>query len=234
MNEKDFINNLKALNIDVSAEKLLKLSKYYQLLIEENKKINLTAITEKELVYLKHFYDSLTLSLVYNFNKDITLCDIGTGAGFPGLVLKIFFPHLKIILIDSLNKKIKFLEKVIKELNLKDVTVVNTRVENYAKTNRNKFDVVVARAVAKLNILCELCLPLVKTNGYFIAMKGDIKEEIKNIDKVLKKLNSNIEKIKNFKLPIENSIRNLIKIKKEGNIDIKYPRFFSKIKQNPL
>ena len=211
MNEKDFINNLKALNIDVSAEKLLKLSKYYQLLIKENKKINLTAITEKELVYLKHFYDSLTLSLVYNFNKDITLCDIGTGAGFPGLVLKIFFPHLKIILIDSLNKKIKFLEKVIKELNLKDVTVVNTRVENYAKTNRNKFDVVVARAVAKLNILCELCLPLVKTNGYFIAMKGDIKEEIKNIDKVLKKLNSNIEKIKNFKLPIENSIRNLIK-----------------------
>lgn len=234
MNEKDFINNLKALNIDVSAEKLLKLSKYYQLLIEENKKINLTAITEKELVYLKHFYDSLTLSLVYNFNKDITLCDIGTGAGFPGLVLKIFFPHLKIILIDSLNKKIKFLEKVIKELNLKDVTVVNTRVENYAKTNRNKFDVVVARAVAKLNILCELCLPLVKINGYFIAMKGDIKEEIKNIDKVLKKLNSSIEEIKNFKLPIENSIRNLIKIKKEKNIDSKYPRFFSQIKQNPL
>ena len=234
MNEKDFINNLKALNIDVSAEKLLKLSKYYQLLIKENKKINLTAITEKELVYLKHFYDSLTLSLVYNFNKDITLCDIGTGAGFPGLVLKIFFPHLKIILIDSLNKKIKFLEKVIKELNLKDVTVVSTRVEDYVKTNRNKFDIVVARAVAKLNILCELCLPLVKTNGYFIAMKGDIKEEIKNIDKVLKKLNSSIEEIKNFKLPIENSIRNLIKIKKEGNIDIKYPRFFSKIKQNPL
>jgi 16S rRNA (guanine527-N7)-methyltransferase len=234
MNKEEFIKYVKELEIDISEHQTEMLERYYNLLVEWNEKINLTAITEKEQVYLKHFYDSLTLSKIYDFNQNITLCDIGTGAGFPGLVLKIVFPNIKVTLVDSLNKRVVFLKEVIKELNLNGIEAIHARAEDYVLNNRNKFDIVTSRAVARLNILTELCLPLAKINGYFIAMKGNASEELDETDNNLKILNSVIEKTINFELPFENSIRMLIKIKRVGNIDKKYPRNFDKIKKNPL
>ena len=177
--------------------------------------MNLTRITEKEDVYLKHFYDSLTLSKVIDLKQDLTLCDVGSGAGFPGIVLKICFPNLKITLLDSLQKRVNYLNEIIKELDLKNIEAIHTRAEDYAKQNREKFDIVTARAVANLKILSELCIPMVKVNGLFIAMKANIEEEIENSMEILKKLDSKIEKIETFYLPIENSIRNIIMIQKQ-------------------
>lgn len=153
MNEIKFIEELKKLNISSEQNKLLKLKKYYEILIEKNKVMNLTAITEIDEVYLKHFYDSLTISKIIDLNLYETFCDIGTGAGFPGIVIKIFYPHLKVTLIESMTKRVEFLKYVIKELELKDIEVINARAEEYAKTNRELFDIVTARAVANINIL---------------------------------------------------------------------------------
>lgn len=226
MNQDKFILELSKLNINITPLQLQQLERYYELLIEYNKVMNLTGITDKEDVYLKHFYDSLTITKVIDLNKYSTLCDVGTGAGFPGLVIKILYPHLKITLLDSLNKRLNFLNIVIKELNLKDIETIHTRVEEYNK----KFDITVARAVAPLNILLEYCIPITKVNGYFIAMKGK-NEEASN---ALLKLNSEIIEINSFLLPIENSNRTIIKIKKIKETDKKYPRKYSEIKKNPL
>ena len=226
MNQDKFILELSKLNINITSLQLQQLERYYELLIEYNKVMNLTGITDKEDVYLKHFYDSLTITKVIDLNKYNTLCDVGTGAGFPGLVIKILYPHLKITLLDSLNKRLNFLNVVIKELNLKDIETVHTRVEDYKK----QFDIVVARAVAPLNILLEYCIPITKVNGYFIAMKGK-NEEANN---ALSKLNSEIIETNLFLLPIEQSNRTIIKIKKIKETDKKYPRIYSEIKKNPL
>jgi len=233
MNQNDFIKELNKLNVILTQTQLDQLNKYYELLIEYNKVMNLTGITEKNQVYLKHFYDSITLIKSINLNNVDSLCDIGTGAGFPGLVLKIVFPNLKITLLDSLNKRINFLKKVIEELNLKDIEVIHTRAEEYAINNRNKFDVTTARAVAHLSILLEYAIPMTKENGYFISLKGNIEEEIKEINNALKNLNTEIELIETFKLPIENSIRNIIKFKKNKD-NKKYPRKYGEIKKNRL
>lgn len=234
MNKDEFLKELEKLNIKLDESKLSKLDRYYELLIIWNEKINLTAITDKEEVYLKHFYDSLTLIKAIDLNDNLSLCDIGTGAGFPGIVLKICFPNLNITLVDALEKRIKFLNKVIKELDLKDITAIHARAEDYAKDAREKFDIVTSRAVAKLNILNELCIPLVKVNGYFIPMKANIDKEIDTAKSSLDKLNSKIENIISFKLPKEESIRNIIKIKKEKQTNNKYPRNFGKISKNSL
>ncbi len=226
MNQDRFILELSKLNINITSLQLQQLERYYELLIEYNKVMNLTGITDKEDVYLKHFYDSLTITKVIDLNKYNTLCDVGTGAGFPGLVIKILYPHLKITLLDSLNKRLNFLNVVIKKLNLKDIETVHTRVEDYKK----QFDIVVARAVAPLNILLEYCIPITKVNGYFIAMKGKNEEA----DNALLKLNSEIIETNLFLLPIEQSNRTIIKIKKIKETDKKYPRIYSEIKKNPL
>ena len=226
MNQDKFILELSKLNINITPLQLQQLERYYELLIEYNKVMNLTGITLKEDVYLKHFYDSLTIAKVIDLNQYKTLCDVGTGAGFPGLVLKIIYPNLKVTLLDSLNKRLNFLNIVIKELNLKDIETIHTRVEEYNK----KFDITVARAVAPLNILLEYCIPITKVNGYFIAMKGK-NEEASN---ALLKLNSEIIETNSFLLPIENSNRTIIKIKKIKETDKKYPRKYSEIKKNPL
>ena len=226
MNQDKFILELSKLNINITPLQIQQLERYYELLIEYNKVMNLTGITDKEDVYLKHFYDSLTIVKVIDLNNYETLCDVGTGAGFPGLVIKILYPHLKVTLLDSLNKRLNFLNIVIKELNLKDIITVHTRVEEYNK----KFDITVARAVAPLNILLEYCIPITKVNGYFIAMKGK-NEEAAN---ALLKLNSEIIETNSFLLPIENSNRTIIKIKKIKETDKKYPRKYSEIKKNPL
>lgn len=233
MTRNEFIEELQKLNIIITLEQLNQLDKYYELLIEWNNKINLTRIIKKKEVFLKHFYDSITLIKAIDLNKELEVCDIGTGAGFPGIVLKIMFPNLKITLVDALNKRVEFLKIVIKELNLKQIEVIHNRAEEYTKENKNKFDLITARAVAKLNIISEICIPAVKVNGYFIPMKAQIEEEIKNTT-FLNKLNSQITDIVSFNLPYENSIRNLVVIKKINNTNNMYPRKFDKIKKNPL
>ncbi|MBR3230370.1 MAG: 16S rRNA (guanine(527)-N(7))-methyltransferase RsmG [Bacilli bacterium] len=232
MNLDEFKSEVEKLGILVDDNKLSLLEKYYELLLDWNQKMNLTAITDKESVYLKHFYDSLTVCKVIDLTKEDSFCDIGTGAGFPGLVIKIFFPHLKMTLIDSLNKRIKFLSVVCDELDLEDVTLVHGRAEDFARENRNSFDVVTARAVSSFNILLEYSMPIVKNGKYFIAMRG-----IDDSDggcHALRVLNSKIVTKECFNLPCENSSRTVIKVKKNSDIDLKYPRKFSEIKKNPL
>lgn len=233
MNQNKFIEEVEKLGIEVTDIKLKQLEKYYELLIEYNKVMNLTGITDKEQVYLKHFYDSLTIIKIIDLENQETLCDLGSGAGFPGIVLKIFYPNLKITLIDSLNKRINFLNKVIEELNLKDITAIHTRIEDYAILNKEKYDVVTARAVAPLNILLELGINLVKVGKYFIAMKGNIINE-PNYNDALKKLNCIQDNIIEFKLIIEDSNRSLIKIVKNNTTPKSYPRKYNDIKKRPL
>ena len=232
MNIDDFKKEVKQLGIDIDDEKIKLLEKYYELLIIWNEKMNLTAITEKKDVYLKHFYDSLTICKVIDLNKEDSFCDIGTGAGFPGIVIKIFFPHLKMTLIDSLNKRIEFLRVVCEKLDLTNVSLVHGRAEEFAKENRDSFDVVTARAVSSINVLLEYAMPIVKINKYFIAMRGiDDSESGSN---ALKLLNSKIVKKECFNLPYENSSRCIILVKKLSTTILKYPRKFSEIKKYPL
>ena len=196
--------------------------------------MNLTGITEEKEVYLKHFYDSLTIAKVIDLTKEKSLCDVGSGAGFPGMVLKIVFPNLKVTLVDSLNKRIKFLTEVANELNLKDIALVHARAEDFAKNNREKFDVVTARAVAPINVLLEYCLPLTKVGKYFIALKGNISQEIILLNNSLTKIGGKLINSQEFLLPIENSKRSLLVITKENPTSKKYPRHPKDIKINPL
>lgn len=232
MNLSLFLEELKKINIEPTELQLEQLHHYFELLVEYNKVMNLTGITEENDVYLKHFYDSATLVRAIDLNNVSSLCDIGTGAGFPGMVLKILYPNLDVTLVDSLNKRIEFLKVVIKELGLTGIDAIHARAEEYAVSNREKFDVVTARAVASLNILLEYSIPLVKVGGYFIAMKGKMEEE--SSEKALKILSSKIESIDNFLLPVENSNRTLIKVKKEEKTNKKYPRKFSEMKKRPI
>ncbi len=234
MKKDKFIEELVKLNIEITDNQLNLLEQYYDMLIFWNNKINLTTIVDKEDVYLKHFYDSLTVVKVIDLNNVYSLCDVGTGAGFPGIVLKILFPKLKITLIDSLNKRINFLNEVIAKLGLTDITTIHIRVEEYGLVNREKYDLVIARAVAPLNILLEYCIPLAKINGYFIAMKANVNEEIEASSNALQKLNSKIETSICFTLPFEQSNRTIIKIRKLLKTDRKFPRKYSDIKKRPL
>ena len=233
MTQNDFITKVNELGLEVTDEKLDKLNKYYELLVSFNEKINLTAITLKEEVYLKHFYDSLTLVKIIDFNKYNTFCDIGTGAGFPGIVIKIFFPHLKVTLIDALNKRIDFLNVVISELQLKEIETIHSRIEDYGKNNRELYDIVTARAVTNLSNLLEFAIPIVKVNKYFIAMKGS-NNELDTILNASKLLNIKLEDKIEFSLPYEESKRNLIKFVKLDKTNNKYPRKFSEIKKKQL
>lgn len=233
MNKDLFIEELKKINIITTEKQLEQLEKYYQILVTENSKYNLTSITNKEDVYLKHFYDSVTISKIINLDNQ-TLCDIGTGAGFPGMVLKIIFPNLKVTLVDATLKKCHFLEMVIKELGLKEIEVINNRAEEYAKTTREKYDIVTSRAVAPLKHLLEYSIPLVKIDGTYIAMKSDISKEIEGISIYESKLNIKQINIIEFNLPIENSVRTLISYKKLAKTNLIYPRKYSEIKKKSL
>ena len=206
MNKELFLSYLNELNIEVTEEKLNKLEKFYELLIDWNNKINLTRIVEKEEVYLKHFYDSLTIVKEVDLNKVETLCDVGTGAGFPGIVLKIFYPHLKITLVDSLLKRVNYLNTIIKDLELNDIVAIHARGEDV----KEKFDIVTSRAVANIEKLVVYTMHLVNKTGKLVALKGDIDKEL--TDDVRRKLERKyiIEKINKFELPIENSKRSLV------------------------
>ncbi len=210
MNREEFIKEIEKLGIYLSTKQEEQLELFYNLLINWNEKINLTRITTKEDVYLKHFYDSLTLVKVVDLSKVETLCDVGTGAGFPGIVLKIVYPNLKITLVDSLLKRVNYLNEIIKELKLENINAIHIRAENLEK----KFDIVTARAVANIEKLLEYTMHLVKDNGEFIAMKGNIDDEL--TPSILSKINKKykIEKIERFTLPKEESLRSLMIIKK--------------------
>lgn len=235
MKQEKFIEALKECNIVLNEQQLYQFQKYYHLLVKENEKMNLTAITEEEQVYLKHFYDSLTLIKAVDLTKIENLCDIGTGAGFPGLVLKIVFPTLSVTLVDALNKRVLFLRHVIEELELQDIEAVHARMEEYARKNREKFDVVTARAVAPLKELIELGISSVKVGGNLVFMKGILKEEetnkIENTMKILKL--KDMQRIK-FHLPMEQSVRTLISFTKISPTPNKYPRPYAQIKNCSL
>lgn len=206
MNKEEFYQEVEKLGIKLNSKQKEQLECFYEIVIEENKKINLTRITEKEEFYLKHFYDSLTIVKEVDLNNIESLCDVGTGAGFPGIVLKIVYPNLKITLVDSLLKRVKYLKETIKKLDLDNIEAVHTRSEDY----EGQFDVVTSRAVASLEKLIPWCMHLVKKNGKLIAMKANIDSELEYIDKILKKYHVKIDKINKFLLPKENSNRSLV------------------------
>lgn len=234
MTINEFIEELNKINIKLSEKQLNQLEEYYNLLIETNKELNLTSITEKKDVYLKHFYDSLTLIKAYDLTKPLKICDIGTGAGFPGLVLKIVFPNLQVTLIDALEKRIKFLNSIIQKLNLIDIEALHERAEIYSKNNKGQFDIVTSRAVAKTNILLEISSQLIKIDGYAIFLKANIDEELKLSQNAIKELGFYLENTIKFKLPKEDSTRTIVVFKKISQTKNKYPREFNKIKKSPL
>lgn len=231
----DFVKELNNIGITASDNILNKFDTYYKKLIEVNSYMNLTAITEREEVYNKHFYDSLTILRALDTSKAFTLCDVGSGAGFPSMPLAIVCDNANITIIDALNKRINFLNDLIGDLNLNNIKAYHKRAEDFAKEKRESFDYVTARAVARLNVLAELCLPLVKLNGYFIAMKGtQAHEEIDDAKKAISILGGSVEKTIKLELPDLAGEREIIIIKKVKETPAKYPRIFAKIKEKPL
>lgn len=234
MNREEFINEVGKLGITIDDFKMQKLDQFYHLLEEWNQKINLTSIVKEEEVYLKHFYDSLTLSKNIDLTQKIKICDVGSGAGFPGIVLKIFYPNLDITLIDSLNKRVIYLNEVINKLELNDIRAIHTRMEDYSRLHDEEFDVITARAVASLPILCEICVRALKIDGQLIFMKANCEEELNTLLRIKNKLKIEVTKVNKFLLPIENSNRTIISINKMAKTDEIYPRSIDKIKKNPL
>ncbi len=233
MNKNELISELEKVNIEVTEDKLNKLEIYKDFLLEYNKHTNLTAIKDEQDVYLKHFYDSLTIAKVIDLNCINNLLDVGSGAGFPGMVIKIFYPSIDVTLLDSNNKKITFLKELSNKLDIK-VNLVNERVEEYSKHHLNSFDIVTSRAVANLRVLSEISLPLVKLNGYFIPMKGNIDIELKEAEDTIEIMNGKIVKIESFDLYNNNGIRNILLIEKSDLTYESILRKYDKILKNPL
>lgn len=222
-----FENKLNELGITLTDKQKQQFNKFYELLVEWNKVMNLTGITEYEEVNEKHFVDSLSIVKAIDIEKVKKVIDVGTGAGFPGIPLKIAFPHLNVVLLDSLNKRINFLNVVIAELGLTDIKTIHGRAEDYAKQfeYREQFDLCVSRAVANLSTLSEYCLPYVSAGGLFVPYKsGEIDEELENSKKAVKILGGKIENVVKFQLPGTEIGRSFVKIQKIANTNKKYPR----------
>ncbi len=227
MNETQFLKALQEQGIELTEQQRSQFRSYFELLVEWNEKMNLTAITDEPSVYLKHFYDSISAAFYVDLKGDKSICDVGAGAGFPSIPLKICYPELKVTIVDSLNKRIGFLEHLAAELKLENVNFVHARAEDFGqnKTYREQFDIVTARAVARLSVLSELCVPLVKKGGLFVAMKGAAAEdELVNAKKPLSILGAKLKKEYSFLLPIEESERNIFVFFKVKNTPTKYPR----------
>lgn len=238
MNPELFQATLEKEGLPISPKQMKQFNQYLLLLQEWNEKVNLTAITEEEEVFLKHFYDSVTLAHHIDFTKEtIKLCDVGSGAGFPSIPLKILYPEIEISIVDSLKKRINFLELLVNELGLEDVHLYHARAEDFGQRReiRNSFDVVTARAVANLSVLAEFCLPITKVGGTFAAMKGaKASEELNDSKKAIKLLGGKTEEVASFELPQDAGERNIILIRKEKKTPGKYPRKAGTPNKNPL
>lgn len=222
-----FKKDLQGFGVSLSERQVEQFIRYYELLVEWNEFMNLTAITDFDEVMKKHFVDSLSLIKTYDVSKKRTVIDVGTGAGFPGLALKIAYPELQVTLLDSLNKRIKFLNEVISQLGLTGVETVHGRAEDFAKPDklREKYDLCVSRAVANLTSLSEYCLPFVKVGGEFISYKSEkISEEMENARKAISVLGGKYDRSEEFNLPDSDIYRNLVVIKKVKETPKKYPR----------
>ncbi|WP_062238062.1 16S rRNA (guanine(527)-N(7))-methyltransferase RsmG [Fictibacillus sp. FJAT-27399] len=237
MNITTFQEKLAEKGISLSPRQLQQFEDYFHILVEWNEKMNLTAITDKEEVYLKHFYDSLSATFYFDFNQELTVCDVGAGAGFPGIPLKICFPQIKLSICDSLQKRITFLEHLSKKLELTDISLYHDRAETFGHRPdiREAYDLVMARAVARMSVLSELCLPLVKKGGHFLAMKGSqLPDEMKDSKKAVQMLGGSVKDVYSFKLPVENSDRYIVLVDKVKTTPKKYPRKPGTPNKNPL
>lgn len=231
----NFKEDLKKINIELTNEAFLNFEEYYKFLVEYNEHVNLTAITDYDGVYYKHFYDSLTLSLALDVTKPINLVDVGAGAGFPSIPNAIVFNNLNVTIIDALNKRINFLNELIAKLKLNNAKALHARAEEYAAFHREEADVVTARAVARLNILAELCIPHVKIGGLFVAMKSvESEQEFLEAKGAIKALGAEHLKTISVELPNQMGHREILVFKKVNKTPSKYPRQFSQIKNKPL
>lgn len=236
-NTDQFLKDMSCLGISLCDEQVEKFLIYYEMLIEWNEKINLTAIKNYEDVMKKHFVDSLSLVKVCDLTGSLSLIDVGTGAGFPGLALKIAFPDMKVTLLDSLGKRIHFLDEVILKLGIQGVNTVHGRAEDYAKQGkfRESFNLCVSRAVANLSTLAEYCLPFVKVDGLFISYKSEkVSEELENAGHAISILGGKVESQVEITLPDSDIYRNLVMIRKTQNTSLKYPRKAGLPTRSPL
>lgn len=234
MNKEEFLSLTEQNGLSINQKMLEQLDKYRELLKKYNQVMNLTSIVEEEEVYEKHYYDSLMFTFGMNLD-DKRLIDVGTGAGFPGLVLAICFPKLKVDLLEPLTKRCNFLNEVIAELDLKNVIVINERAEDYSKKNVEKYDIATARAVAKLNILLEISSQMIKVGGFFIALKGRIaEEEIQEAKNAIKVLRFDLKNVQKSFLPSQEDVRMNVFLLKENKTPSSYPRNFGQIKKRPL
>lgn len=227
MFKEAFSSKLQEQGILLTAHQLQQFDLYFNLLVEWNEKMNLTAITEENEVYLKHFYDSVSASFYFDFGKGQRLIDVGAGAGFPSIPIKILFPDLHVSIVDSLKKRITFLENLVSTLGLQNVSLHHDRAETFGqnKKYRESYDIVTARAVARLSVLSELCLPLIKENGDFLAMKAASgSAELEDAEKAITTLGGEVKKDYSFTLPLEESERHIIHITKIKKTPKKYPR----------
>ena len=228
---------LKELNIQINEIQKKQFNTFYSMLVEWNKVMNLTGITEYEAVIEKHFVDSLSIVNIFDLSEINTVIDVGTGAGFPGIPLKIAFPHLKITLLDSLNKRINFLDSVIDELKLDGIYTIHGRAEDFAKKDdyRERYDLCVSRAVANLSTLSEYCLPYIRVGGMFISYKsGDVDDEVLESKKAISILGGKLDNVVKFQLPGTDINRSFIKIEKIKNTGKKYPRKAGLPSKEPL
>ncbi|AYW47711.1 16S rRNA (guanine(527)-N(7))-methyltransferase RsmG [Tetragenococcus osmophilus] len=224
---EEFQQKLREHHIELSSKQIAQFEDYYELLVEWNQKINLTTITDKSEVYLKHFYDSIALAFSFGLNQEASICDIGSGAGFPSIPLKIIFPELRVTIVDSLNKRINFLRTLITELDLNQVELFHARAETFGqeKNHRASYDYVMARAVARLNVLSELCLPLVKKEGYFYALKAaKSQEELVEAKGAIAVLGGKFIEDREIYLPNTQDERHVLVIAKKKETPKKYPR----------
>lgn len=237
MNPEQFVSKLNEQNIQLNAYQIEQFDKYFQILVEWNKKMNLTSLISQSDVYLKHFFDSISIVFYVNMKKITTICDVGAGAGFPSIPLKICYPHLEITIVDSLKKRIGFLSHLVDELELDHITLEHSRAEDAGrnKRHREKYDLVTARAVARMSVLSELCLPFCKQNGQFIAMKGaNFDKELQEGKKAISTLGGDIDKVHTFTLPAEHSERSIVIINKKRKTPNQYPRQAGTPNRNPI
>ncbi|ARD48389.1 16S rRNA (guanine(527)-N(7))-methyltransferase RsmG [Sporosarcina sp. P33] len=227
MTEEQFYDALRQNGIELSNTQKQQFKRYFEVLVEWNEKMNLTAITDAPSVYLKHFYDSITSAFYVDFTSVESVCDVGAGAGFPSIPLKICYPHLHVTIVDSLNKRITFLNHLASELKLEKVAFIHARAEEFGRNPkyREQFDVVTARAVARLSVLSELCIPLAKQGGLFVSMKGAAAaEELQDASRAVKLLGAVLQDEHEFLLPEENSERHIFVFEKKKQTPKKYPR----------